>query len=72
MIVHGGSLAQLTDQIRSGYAAGGWNGATGITSSAAAADPSHLTAVAVIQNSTNGLPGGTVLDSSFDVARQGC
>jgi autotransporter-associated beta strand protein len=59
-IIHNGSLAQLTDQIKSGYNQGKWNGASGIASSAAANDTTHLTALGVIQNSN----GSTVLYGS--------
>ena len=61
MIVHGGDLPTITNQIKSGFNqsnSGFWNG-QGITSSAAAADSSKLTAVGVISDS-NGLY------SSFD------
>jgi hypothetical protein len=66
-----GNLTIVTNQVASGYnLAGGakWNG-TGITSSAAANDSRHLTAVGVIQNNQNGSPlygsGGSVA-STFD------
>jgi fibronectin-binding autotransporter adhesin len=52
----GGNLAAITDQVRSGYnlpGGGRWDG-TGITSSAAEADTSHLTALGVIQNNQSG------------------
>jgi autotransporter-associated beta strand protein len=51
------NLAQITNQIKSGFAGGTWTG-NGITSSAAAADTSHLTALGVILNS----PDGTTYD----------
>jgi hypothetical protein len=56
-----GSLATVTDQVRQGYNASGgyWNG-TGITSSAAATDPTFLTALGVIQNNQ----GGTAIYSA--------
>jgi hypothetical protein len=50
LIVHGGDLPTLTNQLKSGYNGGGWNGATGITSSAASTDSTHLTALGVISN----------------------
>jgi hypothetical protein len=53
----GASLATVTNQIREGCnLAGGanWNGPGGITSSTAAADTRHLTAVGVIQNNQSG------------------
>jgi hypothetical protein len=51
VIVQGGDLAALTASVATGYNAGGtlWAG-TGITSSAAAADSKHLTAVGVLVN----------------------
>ena len=52
MDVIGGNLAMITNQIKSGYNAGAngnWQG-TGIVSSAAAGDSTHLTALGVIQN----------------------
>jgi hypothetical protein len=53
-----GSLSTITALARTGYnlAGGGrWNG-PGITSSAAASDTTHLTAVAVVQNNQSGTP----------------
>ena len=46
-------LATIWNQVSSGYAGGNWNG-SGITSTAAASDTTHLTALGVISNSTNG------------------
>jgi len=48
-----GSLATITDQIKQGYKGGTWTG-PGITSSAAAGNPAHLTALGVIQNNQGG------------------
>jgi hypothetical protein len=59
MDLPGGSLATTTDQIRQGYnlaGGGNWAGTGGITSSAAAGDSSHLTALGVIQNNQSGSP----------------
>jgi hypothetical protein len=50
----GGSLANITNQVKQGYNGGAWNGAGGITSSTAAADTTHLTALGVIQNNQSG------------------
>ena len=58
----GASLATVTDQIHQGSAGGVWNGTGGITSSSAAADTAHLTALGVIQNNQ----GGTPLYTTFD------
>ncbi len=69
VILSGGGdagLALLTGYLAQGYnAAGGgnWSGSTGITSSVAAADASHLTGLGIILNS-NGA-GGTIF-SQFD------
>jgi hypothetical protein len=62
LIVQNGSLTSIAQSAASGYNAGGasWKG-TGITSSTAAGDTSHLTALGVIQNSV----AGNALYSSF-------
>jgi hypothetical protein len=62
----GGNLATTWNQIQQGYNAGTWQGSGGITSAAAAADASHITALAVIQNSTNQSASGPVLYTSLD------
>ncbi len=54
--VPGASLATVTSQVGQGYAGGGWTGAGGIVSAAAAADASRLTAVGVIENDEGGSP----------------
>ena len=69
MIVQNGVLSDLTNQAKQGFNAGAWNGGTGPTggglvSSTAAADPTHLTALGVVQNST----GSGTLYSAFDGA----
>ncbi len=64
MDVPGGSLATVTNQVAQGFNGGAWNGSGGITSSAAASDPAHLTAVGVIQNVA--ADGVTPLYPSFD------
>ncbi len=66
LVVQNGNLGQLTAAVRQGYNAGNWQGGGGITSSEAAANSRHLTALGVIQNSADGTPGGSVLYSSFD------
>jgi subtilase family serine protease len=55
--VAGGSLATITSQVAQGYV----TGTTGIISSAAQADPTHLTTLGVIQNSVDGTPTGAPL-----------
>jgi autotransporter-associated beta strand protein len=69
----GASLSLITAMVKQGYANGAWTG-NGITSSAAAADSAHLTAVGVIDND-NPLHPGTPLygtnggiSSTFDGA----
>jgi endonuclease/exonuclease/phosphatase family metal-dependent hydrolase len=59
-----GNLANLTNQIREGFNSGTWNGTAGITSTAAAANTGHLTALGIIQNSANGTPSGTPIYGS--------
>jgi endonuclease/exonuclease/phosphatase family metal-dependent hydrolase len=51
--VSAGSLPAITALVAQGYNAGNWNG-SGITSSTAADDSSHLTALGVIQNNQSG------------------
>ncbi len=66
LIVRSGNFGQVANQVAQGYNNGSWNAAGGIVSKAAASDPSHLTALGVIQNSVDGTPTGTVLHSTFD------
>ena len=69
MIVSGssGSISQITNQVAQGYNGGNWQGSGGITSSIAAADPKHLTALGVILND-NGTGSGVALYSTFESA----
>jgi hypothetical protein len=60
MIVHGGSIGTLTSEAAEGYA----SSTEGIISTTALNDPTHLTAVGVIQNSVDGTASGTALYSS--------
>ncbi len=65
LIVHGGDLPTMTNQVAQGYANGTWQGSGGITSSTAAANSTHLTALGVIKNDNGyGTPlygsGGTI------------
>jgi hypothetical protein len=59
-----GTLSTVTNQVKQGYAGGTWQGTGGITSSAAAGDSTHLTALGVIVNDNGsgtplyGLGGG--------------
>jgi autotransporter-associated beta strand protein len=54
MDIQNGNLAAVTSMVRQGYSNAAWTG-PGITSSTAAADGSHLTAVGVITNSVDGI-----------------
>ena len=64
LIVHNGNLAQLTNQIASGYSNGTWTG-QGVTSSTAATSPNHVTALGLeMNNNGNNQPlfgNGTAL-----------
>src|SRR5262249_17293533 len=51
-IIHNANLANITSLVASGFANGNWNG-TGIDSSAAHSDTTHLTALGVISNNNN-------------------
>jgi fibronectin-binding autotransporter adhesin len=66
MVVHNGSLGTLFTEVNAGFNGGAWNGATGITSSVAAGDTTHLTALGIIQNSVDQTTTGTVLHSTFE------
>jgi autotransporter-associated beta strand protein len=68
LIVHGGSLSAINSAVAEGYNGGAWNGsaAGSISSSSAAGDSMHLTALGSIQNSVNGSSTGAVLYTSFE------
>ena len=71
LVVHSGTLSAVNALVASGYNGGAWNGSTGISSSTAAADSTHLTAIGVILNDVGGatLYGATgSLNSTFDGA----
>jgi autotransporter-associated beta strand protein len=63
LVVQNGSLTTITNQVKTGYKTGNWQG-NGIISSAAAGDPTRLTTLGVIQNSVDGTATGTVLYAS--------
>jgi predicted outer membrane repeat protein len=68
LVVQGGDLAAITADLASGYDNGTWTG-TGIISSAAESDSTHLTALGVIINndgSGNPLYGSGAVLGSFD------
>ncbi len=52
--VPGGSLADLTNQIKLGFNGGSWNGPGGIISTAAVSDSSRLMTLGIILNNTDG------------------
>jgi fibronectin-binding autotransporter adhesin len=63
LVIHNpGSLQSIVSLVQSGFNGGAWNG-SGITSSAAMSDSTHLTALGVITND-NG--SGTALYTTFD------
>jgi hypothetical protein len=66
MIVTNGNLATLNAEAASGFNGGNWNGSKGIVSSTAANDSSHLTAIGIIQNSTDGSLTGAALYNTFE------
>jgi autotransporter-associated beta strand protein len=49
LVIHNANFNTIYSQVQSGFAGGSWNG-SGITSSAAANDTTHLTAIGVISN----------------------
>ena len=54
----GGNLSAVTTLLTTGYNGGAWNGTSGILSSAAATNSSHLTTLGVIVNDSKGVAGG--------------
>jgi hypothetical protein len=64
LVVQSGNLGVVTNEVKQGYNLGTWNGTSGILSSLAAADTTHLTAIGVIQNSVDGTPTGAALYGS--------
>jgi autotransporter-associated beta strand protein len=61
LIVHNGTLGDINNLAAAGYAGGTWNGTTGIVSSTAAADTTHLTAIGVaLGTAGNTFEGATV------------
>jgi hypothetical protein len=63
MMVHNGNLSSISLSVKSGYNNGGWNG-NGITSTSAANDTTHLTALGVISGSQFSASGGTTFDNA--------
>ena len=58
----GASLSTTINQINESFDFGNWNGTGGITSTSAAANAGHLTALGVIQNNELGSPIYTALN----------
>jgi fibronectin-binding autotransporter adhesin len=54
LIIHNTSLGAVTAMLHNGYNGGQWNGSTGIGSTTAATDSTHLTALGVILNNVDG------------------
>jgi hypothetical protein len=65
LIVHNGNLPAITNLLVHGFNSPGvaWKGSSGITSSLAAADASHLSSLGMILNQNNSSPLYTVFDS---------
>jgi hypothetical protein len=66
-----GTIGTVMSQLQSGYNNGNWNGTAGITSTAAAADTTHLTAVGTMINDTGANTGsstGSTIYTSLDGA----
>jgi ELWxxDGT repeat protein len=70
LILHGGNVAAVAGLIQQGFNGGAWNGAGGITSTVAANDPAHATALGFATNASlnktsfagvTGLTGSDVL-----------
>jgi autotransporter-associated beta strand protein len=61
LVIHSGTLSTVQGEIATGFNGGAWNG-SGINSTVAASDSTHLTAVGVMQN-TN--PTGGTIYSTF-------
>jgi beta-glucanase (GH16 family)/regulation of enolase protein 1 (concanavalin A-like superfamily) len=61
MIVHGGNIAMITNQFKTGYALGAFNG-QGIISTSAKNDSSKLTTLGVALNNASGNPAYTKFD----------
>jgi fibronectin-binding autotransporter adhesin len=68
--VSGSSLSTIWSQLQSGYNGGGWNGTSGIISTTAATNTTHLTALGVILNDNgSGTPlygSGGLIASTFE------
>jgi autotransporter-associated beta strand protein len=64
LVLHGANLATITTELTVGSNNLTWNSVVGITSSTAAADTSHLTALGVIENIN--AAGTPIYNSSFD------
>jgi hypothetical protein len=69
LVVTGDSLSAMTDAAANGYGNGAWNGKGGLTSSTAAADASHLTAVGVIAAPAATTFGGVAVPAGAILAK---
>jgi hypothetical protein len=68
LIVHGGSISAVTTQLASGYASGTWAG-SGIRSTAAASDSTHLTALGSMAVALSGTIDGAAVTTGDVVVR---
>jgi autotransporter-associated beta strand protein len=66
VIVHGGSLEGISAQIAQDYDHGNWNGSAGISSTSAAGDTTHLTALGVILNDNGAGTATPVYAATFE------
>jgi parallel beta-helix repeat protein len=67
VIIHNGEPLALTSAIASGYAGGMWTGTSGITSTAAANDPTQLTAVGLDTGITGDFDGQGVIATDVEL-----
>jgi autotransporter-associated beta strand protein len=71
LVIRAGTIGAVTSLLSSGYNGGGWNGATGIVSTTASNDSTHLTTLGAIINDTGAnttASTGTPLYSTLDGA----
>jgi fibronectin-binding autotransporter adhesin len=65
LVVENSTLTAVNALVSAGFNGGAWNGTSGIISSTAAADTTHLTTLGIIQNSSN-QSAGSVLKNTMD------
>ncbi len=69
MVVHNGSLGDITNLAAQGFAGGTWNGTTGIVSTTAYLNPTHLTAIGVATGNVVGTIEGLGVTSTDVVVK---